>query len=81
MANITIKEQVHVDLRIDGITISEDFAPGDVEVLEPVADLLVSQGLADYSLVIADAPFKASDDSTTSKKKTTKTASTESPEA
>lgn len=42
----TIKEQVHVDIRIDGVTIEEDFAPGDHDLPDAIADLLVSQGIA-----------------------------------
>lgn len=42
----TITEAVHVDIRIDGETISADYAPGDVDLPQPIADLLVAQGLA-----------------------------------
>lgn len=42
----TISDKVHVDLRVDGKTISEDFGPGDVELPPAVAELLLAQGLA-----------------------------------
>lgn len=45
----TLNDKVHVDLRVDGNTISEDFGPGDVELPEAVAVLLVGQGLATAS--------------------------------
>lgn len=54
MAHINITEQVHVDIRVDGETISEDFTAGVVEVIQPVADLLVAQGIAHFAMA-ADA--------------------------
>lgn len=44
-----LPEAVHVDMRVDGETISKDFGPGVVDLPQPVADLLVSQGLATQS--------------------------------
>jgi hypothetical protein len=46
MAKITINEPVHVEIRIDGTTIERDFTTGDVDVEQPIADLLIAQGLA-----------------------------------
>lgn len=46
MAKITINEPVHVEIRIDGATIERDFTAGDVDVEQPIADLLIAQGLA-----------------------------------
>jgi len=44
--NYTITEQVHVDIRIDGQTISADYTPGDIEIPIEIGDLLIAQGLA-----------------------------------
>lgn len=46
MAKITINEPVHVEIRIDGKTTERDFTAGDVDVEQPIADLLIAQGLA-----------------------------------
>lgn len=58
MATISITEQVHVDIRIDGVTISNDFAPGITEVEQPVADLLIAQGLATVAVAEQAKPSK-----------------------
>lgn len=42
----TLKSDVSVDLRHDGTDYSGTFKAGDVELPEPVAVLLVGQGLA-----------------------------------
>lgn len=54
--NYTIAEQVHIDIRIDGKTISADYSPGDVELPIEIGELLISQGLA----TPAAAPAKKS---------------------
>lgn len=79
MAKITITEQVHVDIRIDGETISSDFTPGNVEVSEHIADLLISQGVATIAVDEPAKPAKktSSDKTTGADTKTT----TETPEA
>lgn len=46
MALITISEAVRVDISLDSERIELDLAAGDVEVPQPVADLLIAQGLA-----------------------------------
>lgn len=46
MAKITVADAVHVDIRIDGVTIELDLAAGDADVEQAVADLLIAQGLA-----------------------------------
>ena len=78
MANYTITESVHIDIRVDGATISGDYEPGVVELHPAVAEVLVAQGIA--SLAIAEpeaepAPAKAS------KKTTPKDTPTETTEA
>lgn len=42
----TVSEKVHVDMRVNGEDISGDFGPGDVELVQPIADLLLASGLA-----------------------------------
>lgn len=39
-----LTEPVHVDIRVDGIDLSGDYAPGD-EIPAAVAELLEAQGL------------------------------------
>lgn len=46
MATYTLKEQVHVDLRVNGEDLSGDFGPGEIELPEAVAEHLVGLGLA-----------------------------------
>lgn len=46
MALITLTEAVRVDISLDSERIELDLAAGDVEVEQPVADLLIAQGLA-----------------------------------
>lgn len=46
MARITVTEAVSVDVRIDGVTVSEAFTPGDTEVAPAIAELLIAQGFA-----------------------------------
>lgn len=46
MATHTLTEKVHVDIRVDGETISTDFGPGDVTLPPAVAELLIAQGIA-----------------------------------
>ena len=46
MALITLTEAVRVDISLDGKRIELDLTPGDVEVEQPVAELLLAQGLA-----------------------------------
>lgn len=46
MATHTLSEKVHVDIRVNGETISTDFGPGDVVLTPAVAELLVAQGVA-----------------------------------
>lgn len=53
-----IEGTVQVDLRADGIDHSGTYGPGDVELPEPVAELLVAQGLATPS---KGKPSKAPD--------------------
>lgn len=43
---ITITEAVHVDIRIDGETISTDYKPGTADVPLEIAELLIAQGFA-----------------------------------
>ncbi|HAM24922.1 MAG TPA: hypothetical protein DCM51_05125 [Actinobacteria bacterium] len=38
-----LNEKVHVDLRVDGVDLTGDFAPGD-DLPAPVAELLEAQG-------------------------------------
>lgn len=42
----TLKEAVHVTMTVDGADFSVDYAAGDVDLPQPIADLLVAQGLA-----------------------------------
>lgn len=77
MANYTIKEAVHIDVRVDGATISADYDPGVVELHPAVAEVLTAQGLASLTVVEPEAekaPAKA-------KKTTPKDTPTESTEA
>ena len=52
---ITIQEQVHVDIRIDGETIDQDLTAGDHLVEDAVGELLIAQGIA---TIAVDAPTK-----------------------
>lgn len=61
MAKITIFEPVHVDIRIDGETISSDLAKGNHEVDQHIADLLIAQGVATFA---ADEPAPKSNKKT-----------------
>lgn len=60
MANITLKEPVHVDIRIDGKNVELDLIAGDNEVPEIVAATLTAQGL------VGEAPAKTSKTTTKS---------------
>lgn len=42
----TISEAVHVSTTVDGESVELDFTPGDIDLPEAVADLLVAQGIA-----------------------------------
>lgn len=42
----TLKSNLHVAMCIDGVAVNEDYGPGDVELPEAVAQLLVAQGFA-----------------------------------
>ena len=78
MANYTIKEPVHIDVRVDGATIAEDYKPGVVELHPAVAEVLVAQGIASIAIAEPEAeptPAKAS------KKTTPKDTPTETTEA
>ena len=46
MAKYTLIEAVHVSITLDGQAIDLDLTAGDVELDQPIADLLVAQGLA-----------------------------------
>lgn len=46
MALITIKEAVRVDITLDSKRIELDLVAGDTDVEQPIADLLIAQGLA-----------------------------------
>lgn len=46
MTTYTLPERVRVDLRADGVDLSGEFGPGDVELAPAVAELLTAQGLA-----------------------------------
>lgn len=46
MATYTIRESVHVDIRVNGEDLSGTYGPGDVNLPMPVADHLVALGLA-----------------------------------
>lgn len=61
----TMKDAVHVDLRVGETDYSGDFGPGDVDLPGPVADLLVAQGFASLTTSKSKAS-KASTDSTDS---------------
>lgn len=42
----TIKSKAQVELRLNGVDYSGEYGPGDVDLPEPVAQLLIEQGLA-----------------------------------
>jgi hypothetical protein len=46
MAKYTIAEACHVSIVLDGEVLDLDLTAGDVELAQPVADLLIAQGLA-----------------------------------
>lgn len=58
----TMKDAVHVDLRVGTFDYSGEYGPGDVDLPGPVADLLVAQGFATPNV----AKAKVSKASTTS---------------
>lgn len=43
----TLKQAVTVDLRVDGETYADTYGPGNVDLPEPVAELLESLGVAE----------------------------------
>lgn len=43
---ITLIEQVHIDVRLDGKTIEQDLTAGDHSVPLAIAELLIAQGFA-----------------------------------
>lgn len=46
MAKITINEAVHISTVIDGEIIDLDLTPGDIDLHDVIADLLITQGHA-----------------------------------
>lgn len=48
MAKIKLSDVVTIDARFNDVTVSDSFGPGEVDVLDEVAELLVSQGFADH---------------------------------
>lgn len=47
MAKIKLSDVVTIDARFNDVTVSGIFGPGEVDVLDEVADMLVAQGLAE----------------------------------
>lgn len=68
-----ITEAVHVDLRVDGQTISADYEPGEVELHPEVAALLSAHGIATPVYDVTAEPVAAKP----AKKPTAKTTNTE----
>ena len=73
MANYTITEDVHVDIRVDGETIALDLPAGDHDLHPAVAELLTAQGVA--------TPAVAAEPAKPAKKTTPKDTPIESTEA
>lgn len=46
MAKYTITEACHVSIVLEGKSVEFDFEAGDTELDQPVAELLIAQGLA-----------------------------------
>lgn len=46
MAKITITEAVHISTQLDGEAINLDLIPGDIEVADHVAEILIAQNFA-----------------------------------
>jgi hypothetical protein len=46
MAKITTTDGIQVSITLDGVDQSVSLEPGDHDVLDPIADLLLNQGLA-----------------------------------
>jgi hypothetical protein len=57
----TLTEAIHVSITIDGQAQDLDYTAGDTELPEPVAELLIAQGIATPAV----APSKKSKSDTT----------------
>jgi len=47
MAKIKLTDVVHIDARFTDLTVSGSFGPGEVDIADEAAQMLIDQGLAE----------------------------------